>query len=657
MAKKTNLRLIAVAVMVVLIGTGSAWADLTDGLVAHWKLDETDGTTAYDSAGSNDGTIYGATPTTGQVDGALELDGIDDYVNLDTHIGDFSGMSAGSMGIWIKNEGVDRHTAFFSAGDAGDHKSHVNFELLPWEVIKVRVCQNDSSKLYWMSDEGLPSGWHHFVYATNSSGNWVYLDGSPWAGSYTVGSSSTRAFFSDVTNQDYMRIGCSMFDDTDYWHWEGGIDDVRIYDRALSDEEVEELYRGELLSLEITGPDTVAEDSQAQYKAIAYFDNNSTADVTDLAVWSVDPNDIASITAGLLTTEAIDLPEDITITAEYGTEIAQKDVSILAICPSGYALEFDGRNDYVDCGNGESLDNMSEITLSAWVYIKNWNTGKYSARIISKCHYPFSAYELTVDGIDGKPNVNVGFYGKNNIVALHSPDGSIGLNNWYHITATNTGNEQKIYLDGIEVASDNVDTGAIRNIEPNLWIGQITNAYVDSAFEGLIDEVAIYSRALSAEEIWAGMHKRPDTGEPNLVAYYDFDEGSGQVANDSAGGNHGVLGSTGGVDSSDPNWVDSIAPVGICSVEGIVERNLLNVLGMKNDVLDILDEAIGKEEALWEYMDTVFKNRDFGNTSKSDVVKAKQKIMGAIQHEEQAETAVDQSIDKLDDAMNTLGLE
>lgn len=59
----------------------------------------------------------------------------------------------------------------------------------------------------------------------------------------------------------------------------------------------------ELVSLEIVGPGEVAEDSQTQYRAIAIYDNNSTADVTDLADWSVEPNDIASITAGLLTTE------------------------------------------------------------------------------------------------------------------------------------------------------------------------------------------------------------------------------------------------------------------------------------------------------------------------------------------------------------------
>ena len=56
-------------------------------------------------------------------------------------------------------------------------------------------------------------------------------------------------------------------------------------------------------------------------------------------------------------------------------------------------------------------------------------------------------------------------------------------------------------------------------------------------------------------------------------------------------------------------------------------------------------------------MDTVFKDRNFGDTSKGDVVKAKQKIHSAIQHEEQAETAVDQSIEKLDEALDALDIE
>ena len=52
------------------------------GLISYWKFDEGSGTTAYDSVGANNGTVYGANWTTGKVDGALSFDGVDDYVNV-----------------------------------------------------------------------------------------------------------------------------------------------------------------------------------------------------------------------------------------------------------------------------------------------------------------------------------------------------------------------------------------------------------------------------------------------------------------------------------------------------------------------------------------------------------------------------------------------
>ena len=77
----------------------------------------------------------------------------------------------------------------------------------------------------------------------------------------------------------------------------GRIDDVRIYNRALSAEEIEDLYEGTLpilTGLEIIGPDEVAEESTASYKAIAHYDNGTTKDVTTLAEWRTEPNTVAS---------------------------------------------------------------------------------------------------------------------------------------------------------------------------------------------------------------------------------------------------------------------------------------------------------------------------------------------------------------------------
>ncbi|MHC4423727.1 MAG: hypothetical protein ACYSWR_03540, partial [Planctomycetota bacterium] len=53
-----------------------------NGLISLWEFEEGDGTIAHDSVGNNDGTIYGASWTTGVIGGALRFDGVDDYVNV-----------------------------------------------------------------------------------------------------------------------------------------------------------------------------------------------------------------------------------------------------------------------------------------------------------------------------------------------------------------------------------------------------------------------------------------------------------------------------------------------------------------------------------------------------------------------------------------------
>ena len=76
-------------------------------------------------------------------------------------------------------------------------------------------------------------------------------------------------------------------------------------------------------------------------------------------------------------------------------------------------------------------------------------------------------------------------------------------------------------------------------------------------FPGTIDEVAIYDRALSAEEI-GEIYCSGVVPDLNTVGYWSFDEGSGQVAHDwSFNGNDGRLGSSDSNDASDPNWVDA----------------------------------------------------------------------------------------------------
>jgi len=658
MAKKAILRLTAVAVMVVLIGTGSAWADLTDGLVAHWKLDGD----ANDSAGSNDGTLVnGPVWTTGQIGGALDFDGTSDYVRIPDDDSISVGDQDYTICAWIKPDTLSSaySSAIVSKVRGGDDKEY-HLVVGTNRSLRLAVEKDGNNQKAVTTDSLIAEDlWQHVVVTFDSSTKTVtfYYNG------VFKPSTSTIDTLPDELNDDlYIGVWGGAYHP--YGNFDGKIDDVRIYDRALSAEEVKELCCGQLLSLEVVGPDEVAEKFQAQYKAIADYELASDVDVTDSANWSVEPNDNCSIAAGLLTTEMIDLPTNVTITAQYSesdvNEVAEKDVSIFAICPSGSALKFDGVDDYIQ-GSSSPFD-FEDTTFTVCGWFKT--TASLYPHILSEggCEGGWSvggtgtAYPgCMAVGLKRKNSTNWAY----RAVTLNTYDDG----NWHYFAAVITtdtlnasGNQADIYMDG-QLAQLQVDSyGYPYGSSSKNWrIG--TRAIPTAYFNGTIDDVSIYDRALSDEEIQTLMHTRPDTDDLNLVAYWDFDEGSGQVAGDLAGGNDGQLGSTGGIDDNDPNWTDSIPPVGICSVEEIVERNLLKVLGMKSDVLDILDEAIGKEGALWEYMDTVFKDRDFGNTSKSDVVKAKQRIHSAIQHEEQAETAVDQSIDKLDDALDTLGLE
>lgn len=97
---------------------------------------------------------------------------------------------------------------------------------------------------------------------------------------------------------------------------------------------------------------------------------------------------------------------------------------------------------------------------------------------------------------------------------------------------------------------------------PNATIGAFVGNFggqgIHFRFDGTIDEVAMYDRALSAEEI----HDIYCSGvfvDSNTVGYWNFDEGFGQVAYDSSGNNNdGYLGTDPcGPDASDPNWVDA----------------------------------------------------------------------------------------------------
>jgi len=224
--------------------TQAQTADITSGLVAHYKFDEGTGTTANDSSGNNNiGTlINGPTWTTGKIGGALNFDGVNDYVDLsnDQTYGLSSATSEKTISAWVKT----------TAGDASivGMRGSVDVPVFDVQVGFDGVDNSNTGRISFLVRDDASAGlrhihgtiavndgaWHHVVVTRNSSKLMtIYVDGkSESSGADTMGSSVTIAD---------ARIGDEPMN-TSIPNMNGSIDEVRVYNRALTASEITELY-------------------------------------------------------------------------------------------------------------------------------------------------------------------------------------------------------------------------------------------------------------------------------------------------------------------------------------------------------------------------------------------------------------------------------
>jgi len=189
-------------------------------LIAHWALDEIEGDIASDSANDNDGTVYGDPawqPEGGMVDGALQLDGIDDYVStpfvLNPAYGRFS------VFVWIKG-GAPGQAVLSQAGGANWLCADPSDGNLMTEL---KGTGRGAAIL--LSQTVITDGnWHRIGLVWDGSHRTLYVDGVAVA-------EDTQTNLEASENGLYIGTGKVMEPGS---FWSGLIDDVRIYNRAVT---------------------------------------------------------------------------------------------------------------------------------------------------------------------------------------------------------------------------------------------------------------------------------------------------------------------------------------------------------------------------------------------------------------------------------------
>ena len=279
MCRKLTLSFISVFFV---IGLGLHAQIPTDGLVTFYPFN---GNTNDESGNGLNGTIYGAALTTDRCNvdrSAYSFDGIDDNI----YIGDITnldGVKALSISVWIYTDGItDEHTGtIVSKYNAdGDAERVFILDLYPQNILRFCIYGLDGNEDYeWQrTSNPIPfSQWNHVVV------NW---DGISHSINFYVNGVQVDSYYGKLHSNPSMiynktsplMIGGSDFGYTspDYM-FNGSIDEVRIYDRELTFDEIVSLYYYDCMISDINGENEVCQGQQNVNYSILPLNNANYA--------------------------------------------------------------------------------------------------------------------------------------------------------------------------------------------------------------------------------------------------------------------------------------------------------------------------------------------------------------------------------------------
>jgi subtilisin family serine protease len=209
------------------------WMDQipSTGLRAHWRLDETEGDVAYDCIGNHNAVVHEGEWTEGIIDGALQFDGFNTY--MDCGQSEVLGPEQMTLTMWLRPEHMGGMRYIVSRGtNSPDDMDYVLMRHRNGEL-EFAVGQLGSDPVSVLSTGQTPlDEWSHVA---------VSMDGSR-ASVYINGELDAFADYAERVAREGHRLVISSYQASTRFY-NGKIDDVRIYDAALSAEEIKAIER------------------------------------------------------------------------------------------------------------------------------------------------------------------------------------------------------------------------------------------------------------------------------------------------------------------------------------------------------------------------------------------------------------------------------
>lgn len=432
--------------------------------------------------------------------GCVKFDGVNDYIVTGSMVRD-PGAGAISCCAWIKTTTVATLQSIVSQlNGSGTGQSWL-------EITASGFLQSQLGGSATTGTIPLSANAWTFVCVT-VSGTTLAL--------YVNGRSDTSATRTSQAATGVTNIGASK---TPGNYFSGCIDDIRIYNTALTAAQIQEMYENQTAAPTSGLVGHWKLDDGSGTTAVDSSGNGYNGTLTNGPTWEVQ------------------------VPPRLSTNRITEDWSVL----------FDGVNDYVDCGDGAGARALEGTRWTISLWLKPLNDAK---AFLSAMHY--TAADKYMIFYHNTNKIQIGSAGSSpSGLSLWTTNACVITGVWQHITMTMEADGWHVYHNGVHqsitaIAGSNANASFTANAFTKLILsGYILNSSHALPTNSNIKDVRIYSSALAQSDITKLANGQESSATP--AARWRLNEGTGTTANDSIGSNHGTL-------TNGPTWSGDVPP-------------------------------------------------------------------------------------------------